>query len=414
MTTYTVKPGDTLSAIGSQFGVPYSQISGFRSGNPNLIYPGEVLTIPDKVGASAPPVASVPQQASQTQQTVQPQFNQQQSTGDFNEGYLRSKGYNDPNVINNILSNPSGYSIYQDYQRESSPMSSFNTSQPTVPNFQNIYDTAIATGTQNFQTQYDTLSEQIRQRETAKNEAISKISDNPYLSEATMTGRIDKINRKYNADTQTLTNQQTLLQNKITTAKADAQIKVNIATNQYNIENTQYQQNLQRVNQYLSAGLFNNASGADIAQIAVATGMNASMVQSIITASKAKNAPKPTLMSTDDGTNQYIVAVDSTTGSVISKQVIGKSTLKTPGTDTKTNTQIDRNYRTQAAQALQTKVGSDGYVSHEVYLAVRNEWQQLGLSVADFDKNFNNFINPSYWESYNIVDSDTVKKFRGY
>lgn len=41
---YRVKPGDTLSSIAARLGVNTSQIRGYRSGNPNLIYPGEVLT----------------------------------------------------------------------------------------------------------------------------------------------------------------------------------------------------------------------------------------------------------------------------------------------------------------------------------------------------------------------------------
>jgi len=45
-TTYKVKSGDTLSKIGAQFGVDWKKITGYKSGNPNLIYPGEVLTIP--------------------------------------------------------------------------------------------------------------------------------------------------------------------------------------------------------------------------------------------------------------------------------------------------------------------------------------------------------------------------------
>jgi LysM repeat protein len=48
--TYTVKSGDTLSAIAAKLGVPMSSISGYRSGNPNLIYPNEVLTIGGGVG----------------------------------------------------------------------------------------------------------------------------------------------------------------------------------------------------------------------------------------------------------------------------------------------------------------------------------------------------------------------------
>lgn len=43
--TYEVKKGDTLTAIAKKFGVSLNEISGYRSGDPNLIYPGEKLTI---------------------------------------------------------------------------------------------------------------------------------------------------------------------------------------------------------------------------------------------------------------------------------------------------------------------------------------------------------------------------------
>ena len=41
--TVTVKTGDTLSSIAARLGVSWTQLSGYRSGNPNVIYPGEVL-----------------------------------------------------------------------------------------------------------------------------------------------------------------------------------------------------------------------------------------------------------------------------------------------------------------------------------------------------------------------------------
>lgn len=43
-TNYTVKSGDTLGAIAKSFGVDLGSITGYSSGNPNLIRPGEVLS----------------------------------------------------------------------------------------------------------------------------------------------------------------------------------------------------------------------------------------------------------------------------------------------------------------------------------------------------------------------------------
>jgi len=44
-TSYTVQAGDTLGAIAGKLGVPVSQLTGYRSGNPNLIYPGEMISV---------------------------------------------------------------------------------------------------------------------------------------------------------------------------------------------------------------------------------------------------------------------------------------------------------------------------------------------------------------------------------
>lgn len=45
-TTYTVKPGDTLSGIAAKYGTTYQKIAADNGiSNPNLIYPGQVLVI---------------------------------------------------------------------------------------------------------------------------------------------------------------------------------------------------------------------------------------------------------------------------------------------------------------------------------------------------------------------------------
>lgn len=41
--TYVVQSGDYLSGIAQRLGISWTQLTGYRSGNPSLIYPGEVL-----------------------------------------------------------------------------------------------------------------------------------------------------------------------------------------------------------------------------------------------------------------------------------------------------------------------------------------------------------------------------------
>jgi len=53
-TTHEVREGETLSQIGQRYGVDWRQITGFRSGDPDLIYPGEVLNIPSGAGGQVP------------------------------------------------------------------------------------------------------------------------------------------------------------------------------------------------------------------------------------------------------------------------------------------------------------------------------------------------------------------------
>lgn len=67
---YTVKSGDTASGIASMFGVALSAISGYHSGNANLIYPGEVLTINVGGTTTSAPVSNTIRYTVQSGDTV--------------------------------------------------------------------------------------------------------------------------------------------------------------------------------------------------------------------------------------------------------------------------------------------------------------------------------------------------------
>jgi LysM repeat protein len=58
---YAVRPGDTLSAIGARFGVSYLAIARANGiANPNFIRAGQVLTIPGRSGSPTPAPAPTP------------------------------------------------------------------------------------------------------------------------------------------------------------------------------------------------------------------------------------------------------------------------------------------------------------------------------------------------------------------
>lgn len=418
MPQYIINKGDTLSGIAQKFGYGGDYMSLARANNianPNVIQAGATLNIPDRAAPGAAP-ASVPAPVQQPTQPVvsQPQI---QSTGG---GWQSLPGYAgwDPVAAEADFKATGGAGKGAPGGSGMVP----NISQPQVPQFQPMYDKWITEGTAPYQplvtqaqVEMDTIQKEIDTRTTALNTALGKINDNPYYSEATRVGRAAKLQEAYNNDVRAISGRLTVAQNKkidaenrIQQVKADAQVKLNIASNQYNIENTQYQQQLQQINSYLSAGMFNNASGADIAQIATMTGMNTSMIQSIIDASKKSKEVKPELKTADDGTNQYVVAIDPMTGNVINKQIISSSKPKATGSGSSMT-----NIKSNAAQALQAVAGQDGKVSEEEYLAKRAMWVSMGYSAADFDQQFSSFVNPQYWQSYQIVNPSVIKMFRG-
>lgn len=71
-TNYTVKPGQSISGIARELGVSPSSISGGRSGNRNLIFPGEQLTVGSGTSNIQPPTIPVNQALGSTPQANLP------------------------------------------------------------------------------------------------------------------------------------------------------------------------------------------------------------------------------------------------------------------------------------------------------------------------------------------------------
>lgn len=90
---YTVQPGDSLSAIGQRFGVSWQDIQTVNSiPNADLIYPGQVLTIPGAT-APAPAVHTYSVRPGDTLSGIAADF------GTTYEELAQLNGIPDPNVI---------------------------------------------------------------------------------------------------------------------------------------------------------------------------------------------------------------------------------------------------------------------------------------------------------------------------
>lgn len=161
------------------------------------------------------------------------------------------------------------------------------------------------------------LEKELSDKEKAFIEATGVINDNPFLSEATRVGRVNKLDELFQKRTANL-------RGDIATKKADIETQLNLETKQFDINSQVAQQALAQFNSLLGMGALDNASGEDIAKLTRATGLTSSMITSAINANKQKNVSTSTI-SFDDGTNQGFAIINTQTGEIISKQTIAAS-----------------------------------------------------------------------------------------
>lgn len=185
------------------------------------------------------------------------------------------------------------------------------------------------------------MEKDITDKTTSFNTAQSQINDNPFLSEADRTGRIQKLTTDYNNDIANT-------QNALTMAKQDINTQIQLQTQQFDINSQQAQQALTEFNTLLSSGALAGASGSDIASITAATGISSTEVQAAIQAQTVKDTPT-SVMTVDDGTNQYAVVMNTQTGQVISKSVLAPS-KPVAASASATATQTAAGYTSAASQ----------------------------------------------------------------
>ena len=171
--TYKVKKGDTLGKIAQEMGVSVGDIGGYRSGNADLIYPGETLT----VGGDEGNADSGSSYTDDVREGMADEYADTEETTD------------DPYGLEAERNNRGTYQQNREDAYE-------NLKGLTTDVYNREYESR---GLSEKKDRIATIDSEIAAARAARDEAISDVRNNPGLSASQMTGDIAKV-RDYQND----------------------------------------------------------------------------------------------------------------------------------------------------------------------------------------------------------------------
>lgn len=157
--SYTVKAGDSIGKIAQMLGVNPSAISGYKSGNPNLIYPGENLTI--------------------TKPAIQTQGAMPTGGATGTQGQTGQTGTD-----------------------AATPEKSLT--QQTIDTYKEIYNSL---GLGDIKSQYEKTLKDQADLQNKMNDDIMGVQNNPWLAQGIRDKEIENVKKKYETKLDILTNQ---------------------------------------------------------------------------------------------------------------------------------------------------------------------------------------------------------------
>lgn len=187
--TYTVKSGDTLSGIAKNAGVGVNDITGYKSGNKDLIFPGETLTVNPTVNASSDTSGA----KSYSSAVADALGGKTGTTGDT----TKTDGTLSDSYLSTLRDTISG--AQKTVSDSATALAGLKTK---------AYDDAYASsGLSDKKNQIATLDSSIADAKAARDAAVAKVRSNPGLSAALLTGTVSKLSDKANADINNLITQ---------------------------------------------------------------------------------------------------------------------------------------------------------------------------------------------------------------
>lgn len=225
---YVVQSGDTLGAIALKFGVPISSISGYRSGDPNKIFPGETLSIGSSTPQTSTPTPPSPEVPDATR------LNDEELGRLYMQAFMESIRGDTGEPVD-----PTG--LFTNYGVDTGALpTGFQTNpQATVQDL--VTQVMQATALPEAKSNIEDLSRRIEEIENARDEEFKAIDDNPFISAGTKRERKQQIEDRYEKKLANRINSLKLLQDAYDSAREEARFAASTAINLYD-RNRQFNQ----------------------------------------------------------------------------------------------------------------------------------------------------------------------------
>ena len=239
---YTVKKGDRLSEIAKQLGVKTSDITGYKSGNPDLIYPGETLTIGSggSGGSDFFGLDDKSEGAIKDGKILDPTGNWRDVNTAGGEQYQLDRGAFKVKPFEDKLTDIKGDTSYGEYTSDYAKKrdEAFNALKGLR---EKEYDNAYKEkGLDKIKGHISDLDSKIQELRDARDTSILKTRQNPYLSASALAGDVSKLADKYNSQINNLIQERNAVAGEYNTTLGEINNEVNNALRDKEMELSYY------------------------------------------------------------------------------------------------------------------------------------------------------------------------------
>ena len=415
---YTIKSGDTLSAIAKAQGTSIAELMKLNPTitNPNLIYSGKSLNLPGGLSGEGSNV---------------PDYSNVNTLADANATINADQKKDAENA--SVSGEPETRKTVEDIMAEIETTVKPKTDKPAAADFTGAYlDYRSKYGVNDLETQLDELRAQEQDLLATKSTRVNAERGKTVATNV-IEGRVSEVERQENERISVVQRSITNLTNQLNTkyniidtlmktkemdydsavASYDKEMSSNIsmfnaAKNIEEADKTELERQADNarsnaqimLNSYSDAGItydkLSPTEQANLTKLGVQSGLGADFFTNALKTSAGKDI-LTTIVSADD-TKATILYKDGTT-KTISTGLPAKKT--STSTEKATDSEIKVFYKQSMQSELNKVVGTDGYIAPADWAKARQKWSaNTTMGAADFDEAFRGYVNPQHPQDY--------------